>query len=349
MRILLLTALLLPIAAALSAKEYVPHAVIAASSLPVSGNMVMDAHLPAKLSEYGFFNGAANAPSSGLIPYSLATPLFSDYSEKQRFIYLPPGTQVLIADGFGRVTFPVGAAIVKSFGYPDAQGKLKIIETRVLLNRAEGWTALPYVWNADGSDADLRVGGLRTNVTATLPDGKTQLISYAVPNKNQCKQCHSSLGKIEPIGPLLGNMRFQTLADKQRFLGSSVDVKKVQAMPAWDDVKDATVAQRAKSYLYVNCAHCHRPTGSASNSGLFFDETAIGPTAQGIYKHPVAAGRGSGGFEFVIAPGKPEQSILLYRLESLDPGVAMPELGRASVHKEGADLLRQWIKEMPQG
>jgi hypothetical protein len=49
----------------------------------------------------------------------------------------------------------------------------------------------------------------------------------------------------------------------------------------------------------------------------------------------------------IILTGKPEQSILLNRLESLAPGVAMPELGRASVHRESADLLRQWIEEMP--
>jgi uncharacterized repeat protein (TIGR03806 family) len=348
MRVLLLSALLLPIAAALSAKEFLPLAANVSASGSISIDAVTGANLPAKLSEFGFFAGSAHSPSAQLIPYSLATPLFSDYSEKQRFVYLPMGTQVSVDDGYGRVTFPVGAAIVKSFGYPDGNGHLKVIETRVLLNRADGWVALPYVWNADGSDADLRIGGLRTNVTATLPDGKAQPISYAVPNKNQCKQCHSSSGQIQPIGPLLGNMRFPTQANKARFLGGANRTDATRIMPAWDNVQSATVAARAQSYLYVNCAHCHRPTGSASNSGLFFDETAIGPTAQGIGKHPVAAGRGSGGFEFVIAPGNPEQSILLHRLESLDPGVAMPELGRSSVHKEGADLLRQWIKEMPQ-
>ena len=66
----------------------------------------------------------------------------------------------------------------------------------------------------------------------------------------------------------------------------------------------------------------------------------------GIGKRPVAAGRGSGGFDFVIEPGHPERSILLYRLKSTDPGIAMPEVGRATVHKEGAELLEQWISEM---
>ena len=60
-----------------------------------------------------------------------------------------------------------------------------------------------------------------------------------------------------------------------------------------------------------------------------------------------AAGRGSGGMDFAIAPGEPDRSFLIYRLESTEPGIAMPELGRSTVHKEGAALLRQWIAEMP--
>lgn len=48
-----------------------------------------------------------------------------------------------------------------------------------------------------------------------------------------------------------------------------------------------------------------------------------------------------------IVPGAPDASILLYRMESTDPGIAMPELGRATVHKEGVALVRQWIESMP--
>jgi uncharacterized repeat protein (TIGR03806 family) len=338
MRFLLYLALLSLAAASISAQK----------ANVISPASILQETAPAQLSSFGFFTGSALFPSGELIPYSLATPLFSDYAEKQRFIYLPPGKQVSVGTGVGRITFPVGAAIIKNFGYPGPDGKLKIIETRVLLNQQQGWTALPYVWNADGSDADLRIGGARSVVNLSVAGIGKRQISYAVPNKNQCKQCHNQSGNIQPIGPILGNMRFPSSTTRNRFLMAARVPPYIEKMAAWDDA-DALIADRAKSYLYVNCAHCHRPTGSASNSGLFFDETAIGPTAQGIGKHPVAAGRGSGGLEFVIAPGYPEQSILLHRLESLDPGVAMPELGRASVHTEGAALLRQWIAEMPKG
>ncbi len=335
---ILLSVLSLPIAISLSVQK----------AADISQAAILTDGLPPKLSEFGFFDGSAGAPNADLITYSLATPLFSDYAEKQRFIYLPKGQSVSVASGNGRITFPIGTAIIKSFGYPDSAGKLKIIETRILLNRKSGWAALPYVWNSDGSDADLRIGGTRTNVTFSAPGGSTQKISYVVPNKNQCKQCHSSNNQIQPIGPLLGNIRFNTPADKQRLLANADFAGGNVTMPIWNDPSSGSLDARAKSYLYVNCGHCHSINGSASNSGLFFDESATNKTARGIGKHPVAAGRGTGGLDYVIAPGNPEQSILLYRLQSLDPGIAMPELGRATVHEEGADLLSQWIANMPQ-
>jgi hypothetical protein len=107
------------------------------------------------------------------------------------------------------------------------------------------------------------------------------------------------------------------------------------------------VAARARAYLEINCAHCHNPAGAAANSGLFLDRRQSDPVALGIGKRPVAAGRGSGGRDFAIAPGDPDASILVYRMESTDPGIAMPELGRATVHVEGVKLLREWIATMP--
>lgn len=114
----------------------------------------------------------------------------------------------------------------------------------------------------------------------------------------------------------------------------------------WDD-QAAPLADRARAYLEVNCAHCHSAKGPASNSGLFFDHDQIDPVALGIGKRPVAAGRGSAGRDFAIAPGDPDASILIARMESTDPGVAMPELGRATVHREGVAMLRRWIAAMP--
>lgn len=326
----------------LSACALFAAAVATSASQPgVSVHAITAQENPAQLSTFGFFEGGADKPSARLIPYDLRNPLFSDYSEKQRFIHLPAGAK-LEAGADGKIVFPVGTALVKNFGYPDSEGKLRILETRLLLHRAEGWVALPYVWRKDGSDADLRVGGTRMPVEFAH-EGRNMAISYAVPNKNQCKQCHSSSDAIMPIGPYAQNIVLPRKGDAAKLLG----VKPTLLEAKWDDPKSGTLNQRARAYLRVNCGHCHAPKGSASNSGLFLDGSAKDAAAYGIGKRPVAAGRASGDLDFIIEQGKPERSILVARMKSTDPGIAMPELGRAAVHDEGVKLLEDWIAAMP--
>jgi uncharacterized repeat protein (TIGR03806 family) len=306
--------------------------------------------LPQKLSAFGLFNGKDPARPPAGVEYGLGTALFSDYAEKDRFIIMPIGEAARVSAD-GKIEFPVGTVLVKSFRWPDFNGG-RPVETRLLIHRAAGWIALPYIWDADGRDATLALGGRRVPVTFKSPDGTTHRINYAVPNRNQCKECHSRNGVVEPIGPRVGNIGFKPVrlalkAPPIRF--SDIGMPR-PAMPIWDDPKSGSVAERARAYLDVNCAHCHNPAGSASNSGLFLrwtDDPA--GVNYGIGKRPTAAGRGSGGMDFAIAPGDPAHSFLIYRLESTDPGIAMPEVGRSTVHKEGAALLRQWIAEMPKG
>lgn len=200
----------------LAAISFAAAVVAAQPRSAVSDAQITATSNPPTLSSFGFFDGSANRPVPGLIRYELNTPLFSDYAEKERFIYLPPGSK-LGASAEGKLAFPVGTALIKSFGYRGASGDLQIIETRLLLNRADGWVALPYVWRKDGSDADLRVGGTRVPVSFAY-GGKQMDISYSVPNKNQCKQCHSSADALVPIGPYWQNMKFERAGHRQRIL-----------------------------------------------------------------------------------------------------------------------------------
>ncbi len=321
----------------------------APAPLSVNDTVITAPGLPKKLSEFGFFSGPGVArPSPVLTAYSLNTPLFSDYAEKQRFIYLPAGARVS-ADSSGRLAFPVGSALIKTFGYGTG-ADFRPIETRVLLRRAGGWEALPYVWNADLSNADLKVAGTRLPITVTRPDGQSIAISYAVPNKNQCKECHSSAGEVVPIGPLAANLNIAPASAKPfRARIDWTGKPNLGEGPVWNDPATGSLDARARAYLMVNCAHCHNPQGSASNSGLFLSYAAASDrAATGIYKRPVAAGRGSGGRDFAIAPGHPDQSIMIYRMASTEPGVAMPEVGRSMVHEEGVALIREWISALPQ-
>jgi uncharacterized repeat protein (TIGR03806 family) len=338
MRLLLAVAACLALAVAVKGKP-----------ATVSETAIVSPDDPPLLSSFGFFNGGPQRPSSALLPYALRTPLFSDYSEKQRFLYLPAGKSYTV-DTEGRLQFPVGSALIKSFGYHDAAGKLQIIETRLLLHRAEGWVALPYVWKADGSDAELKIGGARKSVQFAKPDRTQMSISYAVPNKNQCKQCHSTNDVVTPIGPVWQNLSFETVAAEKAFAARGLLPKALPSTEAkWNDANSGSLEARAMAYLRVNCGHCHKPTGAASNSGLFYDDHARTLASLGIGKRPVAAGRGSGNFDFVIDPGHPERSILIHRMRSVDPGIAMPELGRATAHDEGIKLLEEWIAAMKTG
>jgi uncharacterized repeat protein (TIGR03806 family) len=285
--------------------------------------------LPAKLSEFRFFVGGR--PNARVQGYSLSTPLFSDYADKDRFIYVPAGQQARHR-GDGLIEFPIGSALIKTFSYPG-----QVLETRVLLRRASGWVALPYVW--EGDDAVLRRGGKRMEVQAA---GRT--ISYAVPNQNQCKECHQSNAAIEPIGPKARNLGTAQLNGLVK-AGLLDRAPTGHTLPRWDDRK-APVADRARAYLDINCGHCHSRSGIANNSGLYLTWEEADPVARGIGKRPVAAGRGSGGLEVAIEPGAPDKSIVLYRMQSTEPGVAMPELGRSLVHDEGAALVRRYIAEL---
>ena len=324
---------------------FVAAAATSAGKNAIDDNKVVDPQYPSNLSAFRFFEGSSTKPSSQLIPYRLRTPLFSDYAEKERFIYVPVGSEIT-ANAQGKLSFPVGSALIKSFGYKSRTGGVNVIETRVLLHRPTGWVALPYVWRADGSDADLRLGGTRIPVEFNRA-GTKMSISYAVPNKNQCKQCHSSDQQLVPIGTTWQNMELPRAGDRARFISSMPQLASMAPWASWDDSSTGTIAERANSYLNVNCGHCHAPLGSASNSGLFFDGSAKDATAYGIGKRPVAAGRASGNFNFVVEAGSPEKSILVHRMKSTESAIAMPELGRSLLHYEGIALLEQWIANMP--
>ncbi len=328
MRLLAAALLLLGGAVAVSATPPPP---------PVHDWKITGSEYPQVLSEYGFFVSAAGQiPVPTVTPYRLNTPLWSDGAEKLRFVYIPVGQQAK-AQGDGLLDLPVGAALIKTFKLGG-----KLIETRVLLHRAEGWVALPYVWDAGQHEARLTLGGKR--IALAGPDGKP--LSYAVPNKNQCKECHGVSGAVTPIGPKAYNLAPAWLAALQK-AGKLDRVPTVaKRIPLWEHRTHADAALAARGYLDVNCAHCHNPNGAASNSGLYLGWLESDPIKLGIGKRPVAAGRGSGNLEFDVVPGDPAHSILYYRMASLEGGIAMPELGRAALDPDGMAAVQKWIGEM---
>ena len=309
----------------------------------VSDEAIMGPGMPRTLEEYGFFvHTDAQLPTWGVKPYELNTPLYSDGADKLRFVYVPDGKQA-VADGEDLLQFPVGSALIKTFAYGEGKDR-RLIETRVLLHREDGWLALPYKWNEEQTEAKLALVGGRVNINT--PDHGT--ISYRIPNKNQCKQCHSVDDAVVPIGPKARNLSGEWMAEMVKVGRIDAVPQGVGTLPVWHERQNASLNDAARAYLDVNCAHCHRPEGKASNSGLDLRWEQDDPTAVGIRKRPVAAGRGSLGLNFSIVPGDSSRSIMVRRMGSDDPGVAMPELGKSTVDKDGVELIARWIDAMPE-
>jgi uncharacterized repeat protein (TIGR03806 family) len=341
---------------------------------------------PAALSDWGMVGAAGGRLrlGEGVVPYDLATPLFSDYASKLRAIYVPKG-KAATYNAEKTFDFPVGTIISKTFYYPVPQdadwadghvlpaggnpaqsgadgldlAHVRLIETRILARRSGGWVALPYVWNDGQTDAVLMRTGSLVALTLQQAGGGSEDVAYAVPNVNQCASCHTpdhASRQIAPIGPKARHLNTSfpyaegtenQLVHWQR-IGLLAGAPAPEAAPRNADYRDpaAPLAARARAYLDINCGHCHNAAGLARTTGLYLDASVTEPARLGYCKPPVAAGPGTGDHIFDIVPGKPEDSILAFRVAATQPGIRMPEVGRSITHREGVALIRQWITSL---
>ncbi|BBM00616.1 SO2930 family diheme c-type cytochrome [Microbulbifer sp. GL-2] len=341
--------------------------------------------IPDRLSDWNLVNiiDGTLTPNSGVIPYDLNTSLFTDYAHKLRTVWMPAGTSAQYAKE--QFDYPVGTVLTKTFYYPRgaagtvmktddftsdyAEGRagealdmqrVRLMETRLLVRREEGWQAIPYVWNEEQTEAVFEIAGDTSRLKLKAETGSISEFTYVVPDANQCAGCHADnfTGKeISPLGPRARHLNrdYPYLSGSENQLqhwqkiGYLSDVPKGDELPSLARFTDerSTLEARARAYLDINCGHCHNPTGAADTSGLMLNYSETDLRKLGLCKPPVAAGTGSGERLFAIVPGEPDHSILNFRIESIDPGAMMPELGRSLVHEEGAELLRQWVATMP--
>ena len=298
---------------------------------------------PKKLSAWKLFTGnpADLMPNQGVIPYDLNTPLFTDYATKRRFVWMPAGRPATYKSD-DTFDFPPGTILSKTFSYPDAQGKERLIETRLLVNASGGWVALPYVWNAAQTEGTLDINADPVDVK-----WKNTNIHYVIPNSNQCKECHDQNKVTGPIGPKARHLnRDNQLAHWTQIGYLQGAPEQAPKQPVWNDPSTGSLAERARAYLEVNCAHCHSPGGSASNTGLYLTDLETDPMRIGFCKTPVAAGKASADMLFDAIRGHPELSILVHRMASDEPKIMMPEIGRTIVHQEGVALIRSWLASL---
>lgn len=341
--------------------------------------------VPARLSDWQVIHadGERLTLNSGVLPYDLTVPLFSDYALKLRTVWMPDGMSATYRDRSNiELGFPVGTILSKTFHYRyadsgfqklDAEATLEkdgslnlethyLVETRLLVHHEEGWKAYPYVWNEAQTEAFLEIAG--TEFEFTFGD---EAFTYIVPDMNQCAGCHVpdfSTKALRPIGPrahllnrtfdYVDGTRHQLLYWQQsgRLAGftepppMNLTWAESRALATPAEMAEPSLDHLVRTYLDVNCAHCHNPQGPADTSALNLSLGPVPPRELGLCKPPVAVGRGSGNRPYDIFPGKPGQSILLYRMEDNDPAVMMPELGRAMRHDEALALIESWIANM---
>jgi len=345
-----------------------------------------------KLSDYNLFTDASDptaGPTRGGVPYDLSTALFSDYTSKYRFVFVPEGKTV----GYNpseALDFPVGTVITKTFALPEnaamPDGAELVIETRLLIHRIDGWMALPYYWSSE-SEATLAIAGKRlTDLTTINNQGHTLTFDYAVPKAADCNSCHSIVPDLAgpddqreqvflPIGPKARYLnkdfsypdgtvynQLQYWAEGELLTGLPADFNSVEQAPVFNDethipsLSDAELNDKARAYLDINCAHCHRAdltlpadyAGPAGSSGVQLEYNrnyADSPIKFGVCKDPVAGGKD--GYPYDVIPGNADESYMLFRVETTDSRHKMPELGRSTVHQEGAQLIRSWIDQLP--
>ncbi|MEX1238989.1 MAG: SO2930 family diheme c-type cytochrome [Cyclobacteriaceae bacterium] len=312
-----------------------------------------------RLSDYGFFEGTLRDlnPSAGVFPYTLNTPLFSNYAEKLRFVKLPEGKKIRYRDS-AAFDFPFGSVLIKNFYYPldfrkPEMGRV-ILETRLLVHEENGWQAYPYIWNREQTEAIYDPAGEARAVRYVNASGKKISTSYLIPNKNQCKGCHLKGNVVVPVGPSARQLNRPTEGTAENQLKHWAALGIIEGLPplselpkgiVWDDAATGSLNDRARAYLDANCAHCHSKEGPANTSGLFLDVYEKDPSHLGVNKSPVAAGRGAGNLNFDIVPRAPDKSILIFRMKTNDLAIAMPEIGREQVHKEGVALVEEWIRK----
>jgi uncharacterized repeat protein (TIGR03806 family) len=277
-------------------------------------------------------------PASGLIPYKPIAPFWSDGAAKERWIALPDGQTVNVADD-GDFDFPNGTVLVKNFSLNN-----QLIETRLFMRHPDGiWAGYTYEWNDAQTDATL----VDTN-------GKQKTIgaqTWTYPSRSECLRCHTNAAGFS-LGPEAAQLdndygypsgkTANQMATLQHIGVFSAAPPTVASLP--DPFGTDTAEHRARAYLHTNCSGCHRPNGPTQSEMDLRYTTALADTHTcNVDPHAGNVGIANGK---LIVPGDPDSSILYSRLTRTD-SYKMPPLGHSIVDANGAALIREWIETLP--
>lgn len=287
---------------------------------------------PDLLSETGCFASLDPLePTTGVIPYGIHAPLFSDGADKGRWMVVPDPATVA---SNGELEFAPGSVLLKHFSVDG-----RAVETRVMIRAAGNWAFHTYVW--DGSDAERVLEGQTVDIG----------FDWEVPTAEACQFCHGAAARV--LGPELGQL------DVEVCYGGEPPQSQVAALRDWGllslgdiavsslvDPKDPTesLEDRARSYLHVNCGSCHRP-GGWTPPNMTMDlrfETPMSETR--LCGVPVQFMGDIANTEMRIDPGNPWESHLYIRMNGGGLG-KMPPFG-AHIDPDGLALIGAWIHSM---
>ena len=288
------------------------------------------------LSEYKIFKGTPTdlLPSKDFHLLELNSKLFTDYAHKQRLVKLPSGTKIEKLDD-NTVEFPNGTILTKTFFYYNDErdkslGK-QIIETRLEIKENDIWNVATYIWNKQQTDATLETNGLETEISWISENGTKRNTNYQVPSENQCMTCHQSNYKMTPLGPTLRNLNRIVYRDSSNLnqiehlqsvgILSEFDVSQIDNIVDYKNL-EASLTERSRAYLDMNCAHCHNPKGWDESAQRQFDFR---------YETPL------------------EQTGILRKKEKVVNTMTrgkMPFIGTTMLDEEGIELLKAFTESL---
>lgn len=306
--------------------------------MQVIGGTLQPGTMATNLSETGCANAAnPQLPAAAMIPYSVASPLWSDGAEKERYFSLPDNTKIELTNE-GDFLFPVGSVLMKHFKLDD-----RFIETRLFARGELGWQGFSYEWRDDQTDAQLLMGSKEKSVEG---------IQWQYPSPAQCLTCHTQVANfalgLETV-QLNNSMLYSasgvtahqldSLAHISLFSSSITQSHRTHTLFALADGA-VTLAQRARSYLHSNCSNCHSVDGPTPVNLDLRYSTALAAT-QTCNVQPTAGNLGIDNAR-IIAPGEPERSVLLARMKVRDAN-QMPPLASHLVDDEAVEVISMWI------
>jgi mono/diheme cytochrome c family protein len=253
-------------------------------------------------------------------------------------------------------SIPDGAIWVKHFDLETTRGdpsSTRRLETRFIVRNQSGAYGVSYRWNDEESEAFL-VPDAGESFTVTIDDrGAPVEQTWQIPSRSQCLSCHvpqtghvlsfdtRQLNREGQLGQKHGNF-LSLLADAGYLSGFDGEVP--NALPRYVRASESeySLEARARSYLAVNCASCHRRGGTAPAA---WDARAHLPLVHTNLLESFSTGGGGGG-DHLIVPAEAERSIIWNRISVSNGYTRMPPLGSNLIDTSNTKLISDWIESL---